>query len=481
MSKRQFGGGIRGVLVGAKVVAALLSLLVLVGAGYAWASYRNFSSHVTTIDAIAPISSPSNDSSGTTVASPQAKAGGTEENILLVGDDHRPPGATAAQLAQLNTGQDGGSLNTDTMMVMHIPADGSKATVISFPRDSWVNIPGFGMNKLNAAFEFGTQSGGGDAGGARLLIQVIQNMTGLTINHFVRVSMLGFYDIAQVLGPIKVCLNEHAVDSYSGTNLPAGVSYLNPSQALAFVRQRHNLPRGDLDREVRQQYFLSAALSKVTSAGTLLNPFKLQALLSAVSSSLETDTGFNLLSFASQFSDLGSGNVTYATIPITGTPTITVNGNDVSIVSVDLAAVHSFIATVVGPPSAYAAAKALAPSAVTVTVLNGSSTDGAATQNSTALDQLGFHTTTPGSTTPAATTTIEYRPGMEAQAKTLAAYVPGAAVTASTAISGVTLILGSDGNHVAATPPAGDGGTPTQTTTTANGPTRAYGTNDCIN
>ena len=466
-----------------KAVAALLSLLVLVGSGYAWASYRNFASHVTTIDAIVPPTPVASGGSAAATASATTRPAGSDQNILLVGDDHRPVGATAAELAQLGTTQDGGTVNTDTMMVMHIPADGSRATVISFPRDSWVNIPGFGMNKLNAAFEFGSQNGGGDAGGARLLISVIQNLTGLTINHFVRVSMLGFYDIAQVLGPIKVCLNEHAVDSYSGTNLPAGVSYLNPSQALAFVRQRHNLPRGDLDREVRQQYFLSAALTKIASAGTLLNPFKLQALLSAVSSSLETDTGLNLLSFASQFSNLGSGNVTYATIPITGTPTITVNGSAVSIVAIDIPAVKAFIAAIeqntTRTQTAYAAAKAVAPTSVTVTVLNGSTTDGAATVNTASLDQLGFHTQPPGSTATTATTTIQYPAGMEAQAKTLAGYVPGAAVAETATVTGVTLILGTDNLHV--TNPDTTSASPTAAAPAPIGPAQAYTPNSCIN
>src|ERR1022692_825556 len=232
-----------GVRLGVQIVAAVVSLCVLLGSGYAWASYRTFESNVGIVNINTP------------------KKGGTshdldgaDQNILLVGDDDRT-GATPAELAALNTTTDGGGVNTDTMMLLHVPADGSKATGISFPRDSWVNIPGFGMNKLNSAYEFGTENGGGPSGGAKLLISVIENMTGLTIDHYIAVSMLGFYRIAQVLGPIQVCLNEAAQDSYSGINLHAGVSTLNASQALSFVRQRHNLPRGDLDREVRQQYF----------------------------------------------------------------------------------------------------------------------------------------------------------------------------------------------------------------------------------
>jgi LCP family protein required for cell wall assembly len=163
-----------------------------------------------------------------------------------------------------------------------------------------VAIPGHGRGKLNSAFALGAAGGGGDAAGMRLLISTVQDLTGLTVDHFVRVSLLGFYDIANVLGPIQVCLAQPAHDPYSGTDLPAGVSTLDAKQALSFVRQRHGLPRGDLDREVRQQYFLSAELHKIVSAGTLLDPARTQALLGAVSSALETDPGLDLLSLAGQ-------------------------------------------------------------------------------------------------------------------------------------------------------------------------------------
>jgi LCP family protein required for cell wall assembly len=466
--------GRRVLTVTTRALAAFVSFAVLLGSGYAWNTFHSFVSNVTHVDAIAP-------------GSTAAKSGtGTAQNILLVGDDHRPPGASAAELAQLSTGQDGGGVNTDTMMVLHVPADGSKATIISFPRDSWVDIPGSGMNKLNSAFTFGSENGGGDAGGARLLIQTIKNLSGLSIDHFVRVSMLGFYDIAQALGPIQVCLNQPAHDSYSGTDLPAGVSELDAKQALSFVRQRHNLPRGDLDREVRQQYFLSAAFRKVASAGTLLNPFKLQNLLHAVSSSLETDPGLDLLKFAEQFQNLSAGNVTFATIPVEGTPTIYVGGNAVSIVKVDPAAVQAFAQSVVGPPSAYATAQIVAPAQVTVTVLNGSGTNGAATQNSTTLQQLGFHVGTPNATTPSDYTVIQYPAGMEAQAKTLAGYVPGARVAQSATVTGVTLVLGGDSDHVVNPELAGTtAGQSTPAPAPAPGsspsPTRAFSATDCIN
>ena len=472
------GSGIlgSGVWLGVQIVAAVMSLMVLLGSGYAWATYRNFAANVTHVDAIAPSSA----------THPRHDIDGTDQNILLVGDDHRPANASPQLLQELSTQQDGGGVNTDTMMVLHVPADGSKATLISFPRDSWVTIPGFGQNKLNSAFQFGSENGGGDAGGARLLINVIENMTGLTIDHFVRVSMVGFYQIAQVLGPIQVCLKQAAVDSYSGTNLPAGVSMLDAKQALSFVRQRHNLPGGDLDREVRQQYFLSAEFHKIASAGTLLDPFKLQSLLAAVSGALETDPGLDLVKFAQQMQNLQAGNLKSATIPITGTPTINVGGSDVSIVAVDFNALPGFIAQVIGRPTAYDKAKPLAPASVSVTVLNGSGIDNLATQNTALLKQAGFQTGTPDSAPATTTTTIEYPAGSEAQAKTVAGYVPGAIPALSTTVHTVTLILGSDSHQVrlpvasAASRPSSSAPA-TAPTATPSTPARAFGTTDCIN
>lgn len=418
--------------------AVFIAAVVILSGGYVWYNYQHFTAGITHIQAITNSNAPAHDIDG--------KA----QNILLVGDDHRPNGATAQQLAEIGTTLDGGSTNTDTMMVLHVPADGSKATLISFPRDSWVNIPGFGMNKLNAAFAFGSMHGKGDAGGAQLLIRVIQNMTGLTIDHFVRVSLLGFYNIAKALGPIQVCLTHAVNDPYSTLHLPAGVSTLNAQQALAFVRQRHGLPRGDLDREVRQQYFLSVEARKFLSAGTLLNPVALQNVLDAVSSSLQTDPGLNILSLATQMRGLTANNITFATIPITGTPTIKVGGSDISIVQVDTAAMPAFIAKIIGTPSAYTTATAAPVGTVTVTVLNGSTTNWVATKNTEALAALGFKTGTPGTSTPHAVTTIEYPPGEEGAAKALAAYVPGALVMPVKTVTGVTLILGADGLHVTA-------------------------------
>lgn len=425
---------------------AIVVVLVLVATiVYAFYNYRHFVDGVTHIDAIPASTSESSSSS-------------SGENILLVGDDHRPANASAAELAELGTTSDGGGTNTDSMLVLHIPDGGGKATLISFPRDSWVSIPGYGKGKLNAAFAYGSASGG-DAGGAQLLVKTIQDLTNLHIDHFVRISMVGFYDVAKALGPLKVCLVSAVNDHYSTFVAPAGVSTLDAKQALAFVRQRHGLPNGDIDREARQRYFLSAEAKNFLKPSTLLNPGKLNTALTAVSGAIQTDKGLNWLTLAKQLEGIAGGNVTSTTIPISGTPTIYYNGSAVSIVAVDTAKMPSFIASLDASATATskAAAATVKPSEVTVTVFNGSGVAGAAATNSSTLSGAGFTTGTPTTVTSRSATTIQYPTSMAAEAKLVASYVPGATLEAVSGVSGVTLVLGTDGASASSKPSSGSG------------------------
>jgi LCP family protein required for cell wall assembly len=423
-------------------VAGVLTMALLLGGGYAAYAYGSLSNGVTKINAI----------TGSTATKDDVD--GQAQNILLVGDDHRPDNATPEEMAELSTESDGGATNTDTMIVLHINEDGSQATMISFPRDSYVDIPGVGKGKLNSAFYFGTLNGGGDTGGAKLLIKTIQNLSGLTIDHYVRVSLLGFYQVVKELGPVDVCLNNAVNDPYSGVNLPKGKSTLDAKQALSFVRQRHGLPNGDLDRNVRQQYFLSQEARKVLSAGTLLNPIKMGNILKAVGGSIQTDT--DLVNLATQMRNLRPGNIQSATIPTLGTPTITVNGSPLSIVEVDTVGLPAFVQGLVGEPAEYSKAGRAQPASTSVTVLNGSGVTGAAGAAGTVLTARGFQVGAPGSSDLTKTTQVQYPAGMEKQAKAVAAVVPGAVAVRTNAVTGVTLVLGSDGKTV--TPVAAAGG-----------------------
>jgi LCP family protein required for cell wall assembly len=456
----------RGAVIGLAALLTALSISIVATSGWAWWTYNDFKSNIRRVSAIGPAGKPTHD------------VDGKDQNLLVVGNDDRDT-ATNNELAQLGTTRDGGSYNTDTMMLMHLPADGTKATVISFPRDSYVAIPGHGMSKLNSAYPDGIlDSHGSKAAGARLLVQTIENLTGLTIDHFVQVDLLGFYRISNAIGGVQVNLCAAQNETNSGIDLPKGVSTIKGKQALAFVRQRYGLPNGDLDRIKRQQYFLSAAFRKVSSAGTLLNPFKLKKLLKAVTSSLQLDTTLDPLKLAEQFQNLSAGNLIFKTIPTHGTQDTNDAGN---VVVVHPAEVKQFAMQLVGgkTSSPFGSAKAVAPGSFTVDVLNGSSTDGAASRNAGALRQLGFKVGNVDTTSPSAATVIKYPAGMQSQAKTLAARISGVQAQQIDSVQRVTLVLGSDGLQVA-----------TRTTTTrapANGanPTAndrtAVDTGACIN
>jgi hypothetical protein len=136
---------------------------------------------------------------------------------------------------------------------------------------------------------------------------------------------------------------------YSGIDLHQGVNKaVQGKQALAFVRQRHGLAHGDLDRIHRQQYFLAAAFRKISSKGALLDFGKQQALINAVGKSLSKNSSLNLLSFAGQLQDLSAGKLQFATIPVSGTPTIQFNGSPLSMVSLDGAKIPGFVERMTG-------------------------------------------------------------------------------------------------------------------------------------
>src|SRR5689334_24956240 len=182
-------------------------------------------------------------------------------NLLLIGQDGREE-LTPQQLAELNAG-----------------ANGSGASFVSFPRDSYVQIPGHGKDRLNAAYAYGYQSAGADAdesakeaAGSQLLVQTISQLTGLQIDHYAEVDLLGFFNLSTVVGGVEVNLCAPVDDSaFSGAVFPAGEQTISGADALKFVRQRHGLPRGDLDRIVRQQVFIAGVLRKILSEDVLLD------------------------------------------------------------------------------------------------------------------------------------------------------------------------------------------------------------------
>ncbi|MGY2084924.1 LCP family protein [Blastococcus sp. SYSU DS0539] len=448
----------RGVATTVRLVAGLLAAVLLAGSGWGWYLGRVAAATVNRTDAI-----PTAGNDGTNGA-------GEAMNLLLVGNDSRSA-LTEQQLAEFKAGTDSGT-NTDTMILVHVPADGSKASFVSFPRDSWVEIPGYGEDKLNAAYAYGRMnapSGASEeeksAQGSQLLVQTISKLSGLRIDHYAEVDLLGFFELASVVGGVEVNLCNPVDDrEWSGAYFPAGVQTISGADALKFVRQRHNFGpqgRGDFDRIVRQQVFIAGVLRKMLSEDVLLDLGKQRELVQAAAESLTVDQSLNLLQLAEQMQSVTAGSIEFQTVPNVGTD----EEQGRSIVRLeDEDALEAWFADLSAEPEEEAPAtseapQTVAPSAVPVDVYNGSGTSGLAAKAASALTAAGFPV---GSTGNASSmdhdrTEIRYAAGDEALAATVVAAVPGAVTEQSDdADSGtVQLVLGSDFNGVgrAVTPP----------------------------
>lgn len=341
-----------------RTVIALVSACALVAVGIAWFTLGKFKASANTTPALAQISSEPNQ--------PPVDDGATD--ILLVGDDSRTdaqgnplPASVLKRL--LRTTFDAG-VNTDTIMVLRLPNNGGPAYAVSIPRDSYVAIPGYQTDKINSAYGVmkaraaqQLQAAGqhnqktvdqqSTAAGQKALIETVQNLTGVHIDHYVEVNLYGFYLISKALGGVTVCLKHATSDPDSGANFRAGAQSISGADALSFVRQRKNLPSGDIDRIVRQQVFLASAAHKLLSAGTLTNASALSGLLDAMRKSLVTDPGLDLTTLVPQLVAVANGSVQFVTIPIVNSNARSPAG--ASIVQVDVNQVHQFMTVLTHP------------------------------------------------------------------------------------------------------------------------------------
>jgi len=248
------------------------------------------------------------------VALPAYSGQSAGQNWLIAGSDTRQ-GLSRTEQDLLHVGSDVGTTNSDSLMLLH--TGGGKPVLISIPRDSYVPIPGHGTNKINAALGFG---------GPTLLIQTVEQVTGLRIDHYMGIGFGGLDSVVNQVGGVRMCLPTALHDYNSGANLPAGCQNLNGAQALAFVRDRHSFADEDLQREQDQRAFLKALLSKATSPSVYLNPFVALPFGSSAASSLSIDQGthlYNLISVA-----LALRNPQTGTVPIANANYPTANAGD---------------------------------------------------------------------------------------------------------------------------------------------------------
>jgi LCP family protein required for cell wall assembly len=406
-------------------------------------------------------------------------------------------------------------------MILHIPDGGGKATAISIPRDTWmgesvVDAPGvvgpysdgtegpYKPNKINSFYgsakayyeQYLVSKGVSDKAqreresneaGRTMLIKVLQQFTGLKINHYAEVNLIGFYLMSKAIGGVPVCLLHATKDRMSGADFPAGHFEVSGTQALSFVRQRHGLPGGDLDRIRRQQAFLAGAADKILSVGTLSSPSKLSSLVDAANRSLVLDKGFDLLSFAQQMVGLSSGNINFVTIPTHGAA----QGVGTDALGTDPGEIRSFFAQLAGEnggsgsgsgggsASTPAAPTSVDPSSVTVDVQNGTETSGMAASVGQKVVDAGFQrgqlSDYPGTTADnqQAKTTVRYSSGGKAAAqRVLEALGVGSLAEDHAVPAGhVLVVVGTDmprpsglhGNGGALLAPSGSGDGPSGT------------------
>jgi LCP family protein required for cell wall assembly len=230
---------------------------------------------------------------------------------LVVGSDSRA-GLSAAQRTTLHTGTAAGQ-RSDTILLLHVPANGGPTVLISIPRDSYVAIPGHSKNKINAAFSFG---------GPQLLARTVEGATGVQIDDYVEIGFGGFASVVDAVGGVTVCPTRSYDDPKAKLKIGKGCQPVDGTTALAYARARYSDPRGDLGRVDRQREVLAAIVKKALSPVTLANPFRTFPLASSGAATLTVDdrTGpMAVTQFALGVRDASSGGGLSLTVPVAGT------------------------------------------------------------------------------------------------------------------------------------------------------------------
>jgi LCP family protein required for cell wall assembly len=228
--------------------------------------------------------------------------------FLLIGTDSLDPDHSADEPPKVTF--EPGSQRSDVIMLVRLDKDRSKATVVSLPRDSWVTVPGYGNEKINAAYSFG---------GPSLLVRTVEALTHIRVDHFGVIDFAGFQSVIDLVGGIDVTID--AATTAGGVSFHEGVNHLSGLQALSYVRQRKGLPRGDLDRVRRHQNALRALVTKIASSTTLSHPADSYRLLDTLSQWVRVDDTFTnngLRSFVFGLRDLRPTQVTFLTAPVGG-------------------------------------------------------------------------------------------------------------------------------------------------------------------
>jgi len=446
------------VRIAGKVIAGALSLVVFAGTAYGYSKFQALDD-IARSDVIG---------SGGAVDGGEQPADGALD-ILLVGRDSRkdPFGHPLPEsvLQELRVGENGDDL-TDTLIVLRIPNGQQEVKAFSIPRDSYVSMPG-GKGKINAAFGRGKAAeaarlrAAGETdkdkieqesltGARKATRQAVEDLTGITIDHYAEVNLLSFSEISKAVGGVEVCLKKATKDENSGADFPAGKQRLSGGAALAFVRQRDNLPGTDFGRMRRQQVFLASMAHEVLSAGTLADPGKLNALIDAVKQSVVLDQSWNILDFVTKMRGVSGGGIQFTTIPVVNPDyRYSATNHAATAVQVDPAQVKAFAAGLIGavpatgsssaPPSGSSSA-----TKATVDVANAGDASGLATRVAEALKSKGFTANAAGNAPAQRTSIVRYPAALAAEGAEVAKALGGLSTTESTKVAAghIEVILG---------------------------------------
>ncbi|MBR8741731.1 LCP family protein [Nocardiopsis sp. MG754419] len=432
------------------LMMSVLSVLVLLASGTSWAITGWMSGSINRFDVFSGLSDDDR---------PEETGGLT---FLVIGSDSRGEMSTEDQNA-LSVGSTAGQ-RSDTIMLVRLNHERDHLTVVGIPRDLWVDIPGEGEDKVNAAYAYG---------GPQLAVQTVESTTGVRIDHYVEVNFNGFVDVVDALEGIEVCLPEAIDDPKAHLQMEAGTHEVDGAEALAFARTRATA-RGDLDRIDRQQQVLSAMFDKALSSRTLSDPGRLTAFLDSALSSVTVDDGLDtstINDLAYQMRDVDPGNITFAQVPIADMEHWTPRG-DVALLWDEPMAREMFASINADRPLTEPEPEAadeeedaeLTPHDVRVRVFNGTATPGLGAQMDNRFTEAGFDVTDEAENwtdRSLARTEVRYGPQDEERAAYMAEMLPGSeTVEDRTLEGGIQVVIGF--NHTTFNPPASVEEAPTE-------------------
>ena len=376
--------------------------------------------------------------------------GGKALNFLLVGSDSRE-GATPEELKLYGTEANPGGVLTDTVILVHLSPKRDKAVLVSFPRDSWVEIPDHGSAKINTAYGRGERSVKGS--GPRTLIRTVEQLTGIFIDHYLEVKFGGFLKMVDALGGVDVCLPTAVKDKDAALDLPAGKSRVRGTQALAFVRARKFDPTGDFGRIRRQQQFLGSMLRRATSTELLTRPDRLYRFLDTVARSLTVDDklGINdMKQLAEKLRGLDPAKIVFVTVPYQ--PKGVYHGRQLA-VELDRPAAQALFDSIKADDAIQANATPaptkppedliVRPSRIRLRVLNGNGLDGAAGAAADDLAEVGFQIVKTGDADSEGyeQTIVRHGPSKADSARTTAAAIPGSSLQLDQTLGSVVEVI----------------------------------------